>query len=287
MTALVFGCGYVGRRVAAEWAGPGRTVHAVTRSRDRAAELAREGLLPIVADVTRPETLRDLPEAATVLYAIGYDRRGGASREAVYVDGLRAALDALPPSVEKILYTSSTGVYGPSGGAWVDELTPCRPVREGGRVMLAAEEVLRSHALGSRAIVLRLAGLYGPGRIPRLADLREGRPIEASPGGFLNLIHVDDAAQAILAAESRAAPPRTFTVADGEPTDRRSFYRYLADLLGLKPPRFVTPSPEALAQQRGGADKRVSNRRMLQELGVGLRYPSYREGLASIARQGA
>lgn len=284
MTAIVFGCGYLGRRVAGLWAAAGRTVYAVTRRADRAEDLAREGLHALVADVTRPETLRGLPPARTVLYAVGYDPRSHASREQVYVQGLRAVLDALPDRVEKVVFTSSTGVYGSSGGRWVDELTPCRPTRDAGRAMLAAEETLRSHRLGDRAIVLRLAGLYGPGRVPRLADVRAGRPIEAAEGACLNLIHVEDAARVVVAAAERTRPPRTYVVSDGHPTDRREFYLYLAELLGSPPPRFVDPSPQGAADRRGGADKRVKSARMIEELGLILAYPTYREGLRAIVR---
>jgi nucleoside-diphosphate-sugar epimerase len=282
MSKLIVGCGYLGIRVARRWAAEGRTVFAMTRSVRRAEEFRRVGLRPIVADVGRPETLTGLPEVETVLYSLGYDRRGAASRQSVCVGGLGAVLDALPVETGKIIYVSSTGVYGPSGGPWVDEDSPCRPAREAGRVMLAAEEVLCRHPLGARAIVLRLAGLYGPGRIPHLADLQAGRPIEVVARGCINLIHVEDAARAVLAAEVRGRPPRTYIVSDGHPADRRDFYVRLAELMSLAPPRFVEIAPAEAALRRGSGDKRVSNARMLAELGVSLEYPSYREGLAAV-----
>jgi nucleoside-diphosphate-sugar epimerase len=136
--------------------------------------------------------------------------------------------------------------------------------------------------LFSRTIVLRLAGIYGPGRIPRLADLVGGKPIPISRSGHLNLIHVDDAASVILAAERLAVPPRVYVVSDGHPTTRRAFYEYLADLRGLGAPAFTEPLPGTDDALRGTADKRVNNARMLAELGIQLAYPSYREGLAAI-----
>jgi nucleoside-diphosphate-sugar epimerase len=281
MTKLIAGCGYLGLRVARRWIAAGAAVHAITRSPDRADDLRREGIAPITADLTRPESLAGLPAAETVLWSVGWDPRGEADRRAVYVEGLRALLDALPAGLRRIVMTSSTGVYGQADGRWVDEDSPCRPVREAGRVMLAAEGVLRNHPLGSRAIILRLAGLYGPGRIPRLRQLRAGEPLVASPGGHLNLIHVDDAAAVVLAAESRAEPPRTYLVSDGHPTHQRGFYAKLAELLGLGPPEFVEPGPDAGRAQRGG-NKRVRNARMLEELGIELQHPTYREGLAAV-----
>ncbi len=278
---LVIGCGYLGERVARRWLAEGSVVHCVTRSLGRARHLESLGFKTFVADVTRPGTLADLPAADTVLYAVGYQPGSGVSRRAVYVDGLQAVLDRLDARASRIVLASSTGVYGESGGAWVDEETPCRPAREAGQVLLAAEETLRGHRLGSAAIVLRFAGLYGPGRIPKLADVKAGRPIAVSSHGMLNLIHIDDAAAAVVAA-AQAPLPRTYLIADGRPVLRREFYRYVAGLLRAAEPRFVEPSPDEAARQRGGGDKRVSNRRMIEELGVVLQYPTYRVGLDAI-----
>jgi nucleoside-diphosphate-sugar epimerase len=286
MDKLIVGCGYLGRRVARRWIAEGFSVAAVTRRSDGARELERLGIRPIVADVTRPETLSALPAADTLLYAVGYDRSSGTSRRAVYVDGLQAVLDVVRADAGRVLFVSSTGVYGQTGGSLVDEESPCRPIREGGRVVLAAEEVLRNHPLGGRSIMLRLAGIYGPGRIPRMADLLAGCPIVADGSGHLNLIHVDDAAVAVLAAAVRARPPRTYAVADGYPVLRRDFYFRLAELLDVAPPTFVGPADSAGEPTRGGGDKRVDNRRMLAELGISLKYPTYQEGLAAIVADG-
>lgn len=281
MTRLIFGCGYLGRRVAELWQPSAAPLYAVTRTAQKAAALERAGLRPIVADVTRPESLGKLPAATTVLYAIGYDRQSGASREALHVEGLRQVLTALSPETQRVIYISTTGVYGSSDGQWVDETTPCRPTREAGRVQLAAEAVLRNHPLAERTMILRMAGIYGPGRIPRLADLVAGRPLEVAAASYLNLIHVDDAAAVVVAAETGVRPPQLFTVSDGHPCRRRDFYRHLARLLGQPEPEFVAPPSVAATTSRGHATKRVSNRRLLAELGVALRYPSYEEGLAA------
>lgn len=281
MAKLIVGCGYLGSRVARRWLAAGDEVAAVTRSRQRVEQLRREGLRPLVADVTRPETLRGLPPAETVLYTVGYDPRSGNSRWEVYAQGLRTVLDALPPETGRVILISSTGVYGQTDGGWVDEDSPCQPTREAGRALLAAEEVLGGHKLGGRGIVLRLAGIYGPGRIPRKADILAGRPLAVPSGEYLNLIHVDDAAAAVLAAESRAKPPRTYLVADGHPAGRQAFLSRLAKLLGAPAPQFVEPDPDAPAARRAGTNKRVGNARLLAELEIRLEYPTYREGLAA------
>jgi nucleoside-diphosphate-sugar epimerase len=98
----------------------------------------------------------------------------------------------------------------------------------------------------------------------------------------LNLIHVDDAANVVLAAEERARPPRTYLVSDGQPVLRRQYYEMLAQLLGAPPPQFIAPAADSPAAERAASDKRISNQRMIEELGVQLAFPSYREGLAAI-----
>jgi nucleoside-diphosphate-sugar epimerase len=185
----------------------------------------------------------------------------------------------------RFLYISSTSVYGESQGAWVDENTPCLPDRESGRVALAAEEVLRSHPVGARAIVLRLAGIYGPGRVLRMQDLAAGQRIDVAAEAIVNLIHVDDAVATILAAEQRAQPPATYVVSDGHPLPRREFYRYLSELLHLPPPTFLDVKTDQGRSLRGFGNKRVRNERMLEELGIQLAYPSYHEGLEAIVRE--
>jgi nucleoside-diphosphate-sugar epimerase len=284
MAKLIVGCGYLGSRVGRRWLAAGETVYAVTRSTQHAGALTQAGLLPIVADVTRPESLDRLPATETVLYSVAYDPLSQATRDEVYAGGLRAVLHALPATTGRILLTSSTGVYGQAAGDWVDETSPCRPTRDAGRAMLAAEAVLQGSRFSDRSIILRLAGLYGPGRIPRMADLLAGRPLAMTAQGYLNLIHVDDAAALIVAAESRARPPRIYVAADGQPVRRRDFYQHLAALLGLPAATFTDLPPGDRSALRGGSDKRVRSVRIFEELAVSLAYPSYREGLAAITR---
>ncbi len=279
---LIFGCGYLGGQVSREWVAGGAQVYAVTRSRERASLLCASGVIPIQANVLDPRSLIDLPAVDTVLYAIGFDRSEGRSIREVYVDGLRNALDALQPCFRRLIYASSTGVYGQRDGEWVDEASRCDPARQGGIACRKAEELLQEHRLGARSVILRLAGLYGPGRIPRRRDLLAGRTIAAPIEGYLNLVHVDDAVQAIVAAERLAPLPSVYCVSDGSPVVRGDYYRELTRQLGAPAPRFVEPDPDSPASRRAGSSKRVSNDRLLHELQVRLRYPSYREGLSAI-----
>ena len=288
MAKLIFGCGYLGERVARLWRDAGEEVFAVTRSSQRAGQLAERGISPIVADIAGAGDLPPLPSAKTVVFAVGYDRTGAGgpagSIHEVYAGGARRAAQALP-GVERFIYISSTGVYGQVAGEEVDETSPCRPTREGGKASLAAEKALEESPVARKVIILRLAGIYGPGRIPRSADLIQGKPIDAPAHGFLNLIHVDDVAQIVLLAEG-AMPPRTYVVSDGHPVVRGDYYRELARLLSAPAPTFVEPPADSPAAQRAGSDKRVNPRRMMTELKPTLAYPSYREGLAAIVKAG-
>ncbi len=286
MIRLIFGCGYLGFPTARIWLGKGDTVYAVTRTKERARQLEASGVRPIMGDVGQPGSLPALPQADTILWAVGFDRTGPGSLRNVYVEGLAGALDTLAQSTGRVIYISTTGVSGAGDGEWVDEDSPCQPERESARASLEAEQLLAAHPLGERTIVLRMAGLYGPSRLPYLADIRAGRPLERSPEGYLNLIHVDDAVAVIDAASHRAPVPRTYAVSDGSPVLRREYYRELARLLGAPPPSFVAPtepeSPTATSHKRGSGSKRVNNARMMRELGIILRYPTYREGLTAI-----
>lgn len=300
MDKLIVGCGYLGRRVAARWAKQGDVVHAVTRNAARAAEFLELGYKPIVADVTDPTMLTGLPPISTVLVAVGFDRStcrsngGNFSIRDVYVDGLRNILDNLK-AVEvdrkpRVIYISSTGVYGQADGGWVDEGSSCEPTREGGKACLEAEQLLSRHALGMNAVVLRLAGIYGQNRIPRRRDLERQAPMPISDG-YLNLVHVDDAADVVLAAETYMLDgklgPETFIVADGNPVRRRVYYAEVARLLGLPEPEFCAPefcAPETSGQSvpaRRLGNKRMRTTKMMDLLKPSLNYPSYREGLVA------
>lgn len=281
MANLIFGCGYLGDRVGRRWLARGETVYAVTRSDERAGELREIGYRPIIADITDPESLVDLPVADAVLFAVGFDRSTGKSIEKVYVDGLRNVLNALPEGSGHFVYISSTGVYAQTDGGWVDEGSPCEPKRPGGKACLAAEELLRGHPRGEQATILRMAGLYGPGRVPRKQDILAGEPITSAGDGHLNLIHIEDAAEIVLAVEDRTGPTKVYLVSDGSPVLRDEYYQEIARQLDAPSPRFAPPE-KSQKPGRGSTDKRVSNRRLMSDFDIKLVYPSYREGLAAI-----
>lgn len=281
-TRLIFGCGYLGLRVARRWRDAGDRVVAVTRSAENAERFADEGLQPLMADVTRPESLRDLPTADTLLFAVGYDRTAVPTIQQVYAEGFKNVLNALPSETGRVIYISTTGVYGNAGGDWVDEQTPPAPARDGGKASLSAEQALTASPWADHGVALRLAGIYGPDRLPYLAKLRAGEAIAAPREGWLNLIHVDDAASAVLAAASVESPPPVVCVSDGSPPQRGDYYAEVARLLRSPEPNFVEPEADSPRAARAAADKRVANRLLRERLRVSLRYPTYRVGLAAI-----
>jgi nucleoside-diphosphate-sugar epimerase len=263
-THLILGCGYLGRVVARRWLAAGHRVAALTRS--RTADLRALGVEPIVGDVTDPASLQ-LPPVDTVLYAIGLDRSAGKGMREVYVGGLTNVLNVLP-APRRFLYVSSTSVYGQSDGGWVDESSPTEPTEESGRVVLECEQLLRARL--PHATILRFAGIYGPGRVIRRAAVEKGEPLAADPEGWLNLIHVEDGAAVVAAAQ--AVEGQTINVADDRPVTRREFYTAMAVMLSAPPAAFA-------AGATGGSNRRVSNQRMFEELGVVLIYPDFRSGL--------
>jgi nucleoside-diphosphate-sugar epimerase len=227
--------------------------------------------------VLNPASLGQLPQVDSVLYCIGLDRSAGASMRQVYVEGLGHVLDRLPRP-GRFLYVSSTSVYGQTEGEEVDETAVTEPLDEGGKVVLTAEQLLKVHL--PQAIILRFAGIYGPGRLLRQEAIRTGQPLTTNPDHLLNLIHVEDGAAAVVAAEQSAAPGQVYNVSDGHPVCRGAFYRQLAEILKAPPPLFVRDSDTPLSQ-RDRANRRICNRKMLEALRVKLKYPTFREGLAA------
>ncbi len=228
----------------------------------------------------------------TILWTIGFDATQAPqhTREDVYLGGLENLLRILDEAETagkpllaphgRLLFCSSTGVYGDAAGQEVDEDSPCHPLHDGGRVLLAAERLLRSHRLGRRTTILRLAGLYGEGRVPRAEEIRCGKPLR-HPNDFVNHIHVTDAVRVIQTlARSRRA--ETYLVTDDLPVTRRTFYSFFADICQLPEPIFVEETAKrepSTPERRGAGSKRASNHRLKSEYGLTLRYPTFREGL--------
>nr|WP_236621293.1 NAD-dependent epimerase/dehydratase family protein [Rhodopirellula sallentina] len=316
---LIVGCGYLGMQVGKRAASKGWSVAATTRHRQ--AEIAAAGFLPVRFDWNDSRDLRQIARVIEqesidrVLVSVSYDRNSKVDRFASQVDGFSRLLRVIDEATVRsqneatvrskngatkgsgnsgldVCYISTTGVYHQTGGVWVDERSPTFPTRAGGQAHLRAESRMAACLPNSTWTILRLSGIYGPGRVPRAADVRAGRPIASPPEGHLNLIHVEDAASAVMAAFARrivaggsdggCCRERLYVVSDDSPVIRRQFYEEIAKQTGSPSPVFVDPAEDSGVRFRSETDKRIWNRRFKRDLVAKLRFPTYVEGLRSI-----
>lgn len=299
MHILVIGCGYLGERAALAWSAQGHQISALTRSPDRGAGWQTRGWRAVVGDVTQPESLaclQQLPPIDLCLYAVGFDRNSGASRREVYEAGLATALQGIAPRCDRLVYISSSSVYGEDAGGRVTAASPCEPTTESGQVCLAAEDWLsrqaeqRADFCRGGVLILRLTGIYGPGRLlARVDQLQRGEPLGGNPEAWLNLIHVDDAVQCLLRLSTswpvQQQRVRRELLSDTQPVRRRDFYSGLAKLVGAPAPRFDETVPTRSGS--GGLGKCCDSASLLSELGLSLLFPTWETGLVDAVRRSA
>jgi nucleoside-diphosphate-sugar epimerase len=284
VNVCILGCGYVGLELGRQLSDEGHHAVGVRRSDAGLAAIEAAGFEAVRADVTDPDSLDAVPDADALVFAASSGGRGADAARRVFVEGLRTAIEHFaardtPP--ERLVYTSSTGVYGDHGGDWVDETTPLDPATDKTRVLAAAERVAREDAPahGIRGTVARFAGLYGPERY-RLARYLDGPVTE----GYLNMVHRADAAGAVRYLLEADVDEEVVLVADDEPADKWAFADWLADECGVPHPpkrtkqeRLAAGDLSEAARRRILTSKRCSNR-LLCDLGYDLAYPTYREG---------
>lgn len=282
MRVAILGCGYVGLAAGDALSAAGHDVVGVRRSEAGLEAVSAAGLEPVRADVTEPETLEAVPDADAVVFTASSGGGDVAAARSVYVEGLGATIDAFagrsnPP--DKLLYTSSTGVYGDHDGEWVDEESELRPATAKAEVLVEAESVARAAAdRGMDPTVARLGGVYGPER------LRVGRYLERPvTEGYLNLIHREDAGGAIRFL-LEADAPETVLVVDDEPVWKPDLSVWLADQCGVEAPHARTLEEHladadlsAGSKRRLRGQKRCSNAR-LRALGYEFLRPTFRAG---------
>jgi nucleoside-diphosphate-sugar epimerase len=273
---LCFGLGYSARALAARVSGMGWRVSGTGRDPERkTANDCRR------FDREHPLQQEAFADVTHILVSVPPDQHGDP-----VLDCHRADIAALP-DLRWLGYLSTTGVYGDRGGGWVDETSELRPSGERGRRRAAAEAGwldLRRES-GVPVHIFRLAGIYGPGRSPFEA-LRAGAAKRIDkPGQAFSRIHVEDLAEVLLASIARPRPGGVYNVCDDAPAPSADVVAHAAALLGLPPPPLV-PFDEAglspMARSFYDDNKRVSNALIKQELGIMLRYPDYRAGLAAI-----
>ena len=269
---LLAGCGDLGLRVAQRLLACGDEVWALRRQLPLHDD---SGIRWLRADLTRPETLRVLPAGITrLVYLPTPDRRDEFAYRATFVEGLRHLLEALGrPSLQRVLLVSSRAVYGEHGGDWVDESTPPAPPGFNGKVLLEAEQLLAAQPITS--IVLRLAGLYGPGRLQLLERLRAGQvQVPRTLPHWANRIHIDDAAAAVVHLLELADPLPLYLGVDSAPLPLDVLYDHLAGLVGA-------PLPDDGPAPAGVGSKQLSNAR-LRASGFRPQWPDAREGYAAL-----
>ncbi|WP_267222539.1 SDR family oxidoreductase [Dyella silvae] len=273
---LIAGCGDVGLRVAQRLRARGDTVWALRRSMARPDD---GGIQWLQGDLTRPASLRELPAGIThLVYLPTPDARDAAAYRAVFVDGLRHLFDALDAgALQRVLLVSSSAVYGEHGDAWVNEETPPDPPGFNGATLLEAEHWLLAQPVSS--VVLRLAGLYGPGRLQLIERLRAATVrVPRETAHWANRIHVDDAAAAIVHLLSLAHPMSLYLGVDDTPLPLHVLYDQLASLAGA-------PMPDEGASPPGVGSKRLSNAR-LRASGFAPQWPDARDGYAALLQRG-
>lgn len=282
---IVLGCGYVGMRLARQCMARGERVTGVVRSREGLDRLAQAGI---------PGVRQDLAEAGL---------------DAPQLAGARLFHLAPPPDVgtedthtrhlvesfaraghpRRILYISTTGVYGDCDGRWVDERWPASPTTDRSRRRWDAEQRLTrwSTQSGGELVILRVAGIYGPDRLP-LERIRRGVPLvrpEEAP--FTNRIHVEDLVTLCLAAMDSAVSGSLYNACDGAPSTMTDYFLQVADAAGLPRPPLI-PMAEAAQHLSAGMlsymaeSRRLANTKLRRELGIEPRYPTLGDGLRAI-----
>jgi len=270
---LIAGCGYVGIELGRRLAARGDTVYGLRRS----AGALPDPIHPISIDLGDPGLAGALPEVDAVVYAVSADASEPGPYRAAYVTGVAALLRALrvrQMPVRRFLFLSSTAVYPDSNGAWVDEESDTDSRSFRGEIMLEGERTALEGPYP--AVVLRLGGIYGPGRGRLIDQVRRGEA--RCPAGeplWSNRIHRDDAAAAALHLLELDRPAPSYLGVDEEPAPICEVYRFVARLIGAPDP-VVNPSP-----MRERSNKRCSSAR-LRSTGYQFLFPSFREGYRSI-----
>jgi nucleoside-diphosphate-sugar epimerase len=277
MTILLAGCGDLGTEAGLQFAAAGHRVVGWRRSPDKlAAEI--EGA---AADLSTAELPSVPADTTAVVIAVAADAPTEEAYRNAYLKGVAHVLDAIERdrvAPERVLFVSSTAVHGDAGGGWIDENTTPEPAGFSGRIMREAEELLlkRLDGTGTSPIVLRLGGIYGPGRTRLIDQVRTGSAIIPDQPRFTNRIHRDDAAGAIVQlCTITAVPSPVYLGVDNDPAELGDVLRFLAAELGM-----AVPPTASLGDARGG-NKRCSNA-LLRETGFTFKYPTFREGYRDI-----
>lgn len=281
--AIIIGCGYIGRLLGARLAALGEQPVGVVRSAESAAPLPAAGIRPLRLDVLG-DPLGALETAGAEVFHLAPPP--GEGQEDPLTARLIAAF-AEQGQPRRLVYVGTTGVYGDCGGDWVDETRTPKPTADRSLRRWDAEERLRawSRETGAELVVLRVAGIYACDRLP-LARIQSAQPVvSAAEAPWSNRIHAEDLVEICLAAMQQAPTGAVYNVCDGQPSTMTDYFLRIADAAGLAPPPQI-PLADAPGKVSAGMlsylreSRRLSNRKLLDELGVRLRYPTLADGLA-------
>ena len=281
-TITILGCGYLGSALAKQCISKGWTVSALTRNSAKAKDLRAMGVDKVIEAQIEDENWHDQLDSSQdfVVNCVGAASSDAQGYISSYIEGQDSVMKWLKQgSVKTFVFTSSTSVYPQSGKRFVDETASCVGVSEKGGLLLAAEQKCFPPVSSiSRSFILRLSGLYGPGRHLLMNKVKQGEDIDGNEDRILNLIHRDDAANAVIsclqADESNLG--RIYNVSDGTHATRGQIVAWLAELLNLSTPSFKGDDEE------GTPNRKVSNNRILDDLSWSPEYSNYQLGYQSI-----
>ncbi len=284
---IIAGCGYTGLRTARLWRESGYQVTGIVRSSESVSTLKNHEIFPVQSDLEESGTLPSLETAGSLVYYFVPPPRQ--EKDTWVRHFLSSIQDSASP--RRLIYISTSGVYGITAGGWVDETTPPNPATTRAKRRMDAENFLRTWTEGQNTelLILRVPGIYGPHRIP-IQRVRSGAPVlSRAEAPYSNRIHVDDLARICYAAGLHGS--RTvYPISDDHPSKVTDYYNELADLLDVPHPPTISMveaeqsmSPMRLSFLR--ESRRIDNSTMIRELQVTLQYPSYREGLCASLRE--
>ena len=284
---FIVGCGDIGRRLARRFLDEGTPVAALARTALSALALEAKGITPFPGDLDIVNAPLSLPEGIETLYYLAPPPPTGQGDPR-----MAHALQSLQRAPRRLIYISTSGVYGDCEGAWIDETAALNPKTDRAHRRLEAERRVQDYGArsGCDVLVLRVPGIYGDGRLPE-TRIRQGLPvIDPREAPFSNRIHADDLAEACYQARTKGASGQAYNISDGHPSTMTDYFWQVADHLGLpRPPaiplaearKVLTPAMLSFLEE----SKRLDNRRMREELGVVLRYPTLEEGLKAMSER--
>ena len=280
---FIVGCGYIGNRVAKIEKARGSEVSALVRSKENAKILSQKGINTFIGDLDTPHSLANISIANNIVYYLSPPPAEGKKDHRIvsFLSSLKQ-----PKLPKKIILISTTGVYGDCGGKWITEEQPTNPQTDRAYRRLAAEISLTEWCKENNIdyVILRVPGIYGPHRLPE-KSLQQKNPVlieEDAP--FSNRIHADDLAAICIAAADRGKSASIYNIGDGHPTSMTDYFNRVSDILEIPRPPVVTMSeakdrisPAMLSYLM--ESKRISNKKMLNELQIELLYPDLSSGL--------